>query len=91
MLNRLGHGLSYSQVLDLKSAMAEAQIQRQMERACLPGNIRPNVFAAFAWDKVGILEETLSKHVSYSVLRIFLNFKTEKIIILYLKFKDDVF
>jgi hypothetical protein len=59
ILNRYGHCQSYSQTLELETAMA---IQEQMQRSVLPSNIslRGNIVSHCCWDNFDINEETPS-------------------------------
>jgi hypothetical protein len=59
ILNRYGHCQSYSQTLELETAMA---IQEQMQRSVLPSNIslRGNIVSHCCWDNFDIYEETPS-------------------------------
>lgn len=61
LLNRLGHGMSYDQVLEMETRIAENQLEAQ-ERVgvLLPKVVSPNVFTMFCWDNIDLLEETLS-------------------------------
>ena len=63
ILNRLGHGLSYSKLEEYETAVAEKQIERQQGgggKYCLPSNCYHNIPATLAWDSNDLLEETLS-------------------------------
>ena len=60
MLNHFGHCISYSQVLELETAMAEQQLGQQRDDVLLPSCIIPGVFATLAWDNNDLQEETLS-------------------------------
>lgn len=60
LLNRLGHGLSYSQVEEIETALAEQEAQRERDGVVLPSVCEPNVPAIFCWDNNDIQEETLS-------------------------------
>jgi len=57
MLNRLGHGIAYSQLLEIETAVA---MQWQDRGQCVPENIMPNVFTTLAWDNIDKCEETLT-------------------------------
>ena len=63
ILNRFGHGLSYSQVEEVETALAEMQIARQQNGVLVPSVCYPNVPAVFCWDNNDLLEETLSGKV----------------------------
>ena len=60
LLNRLGHGLSYSQIEQLETSIANKQLSQQEDGVFLPSVIQPGVFATFCWDNIDLLEETLS-------------------------------
>ena len=59
LINRYGHCMSYSQVLELENAMG---IQVQQQNNILPTNIsiQGNKFSHFCWDNFDINEETPS-------------------------------
>ena len=59
-LNRFGHGISYTALEELKTAMAEKQIQHQSSGCVPPSNIVPGVFSIFCYDNNDLQEETLS-------------------------------
>ena len=46
-LSRFGHGISYTALEELETAMAEKQIQHQSSGCVLPSNIVPGVFSIF--------------------------------------------
>ena len=60
LLNRLGHGLSYSQIEELETAIAEQQITNLRNSVLLPTVCSPSVSAVFRWDNNDLQEETLS-------------------------------
>lgn len=60
LLNRYGHGISYDQVLEIETALAESHIEAQEHGVILPKVICANVFSTFCWDNIDLLEETLS-------------------------------
>ena len=60
LLNRFGHGLSYSQIEELETAIAEQQITNLRNGVLLPTACSPSVFAVFCWDNNDLQEETLS-------------------------------
>jgi len=57
MLNRLGHGISYGQLIEIQTAIA---MQRKASGDILPNCIVSDVFATLAWDNIDKCEETLS-------------------------------
>ena len=63
ILNRFGHGLSYSQVEEVETALAEMQIAKQQNGFLVPSVCYPNVPAVFCWDNNDLQEETLSGKV----------------------------
>ena len=60
MLNKMGHAISYSQVLEVETAFANRQVERDPEGIALPSVIQLHVPAVFCWDNNDICEETLS-------------------------------
>ena len=60
LLNRYGHGISYDQVLEIETRLAENHLEAQEHGVVLPGVVSPNVFSTFCWDNIDLLEETLS-------------------------------
>ncbi|XP_078353866.1 uncharacterized protein LOC144638547 [Oculina patagonica] len=60
ILNRFGHGLSYSQVEEVETALAETQIAKQQNGVLVPSVSSPNVPGVFCWDNNDLQEETLS-------------------------------
>ena len=59
-LNRFGHGISYTALEELETAMAEKQIQHQSSGCVLLSNIVPGVYGIFCYDNNDLQEETLS-------------------------------
>ena len=61
IVNRLGHGVSYSQVEELETALCMRKLESQTdETVALPQQIRPLVPTTVAFDNIDRLEETLS-------------------------------
>ena len=60
ILNRYGHGISYTQVEEIQTALAEKQLENQKINNFLPGNIQGNIFPIFCWDNNDFSEETQS-------------------------------
>jgi hypothetical protein len=60
LLNRFGHGLSYSQILEIETALADKQIACQTDGVLLPSVCVPGIPGVFCWDNNDIQEETLS-------------------------------
>ena len=59
-LNRLGHGVSYSQVEEIDTALCLQKLERSETDVALPSNIYHGVFTTLAWDNIDRLEETTS-------------------------------
>ena len=61
LLNRLGHGVSYSNLEEIEIAFFLKKIEREEELVViLPSNIYPGVPTTLAFDNIDRLEETLS-------------------------------
>ena len=60
ILNRFGHALSYSQIEELETALAEKEIEKEQDGIVVPGSCSMGVPAVFCWDNNDLLEETLS-------------------------------
>ena len=61
MLNRLGHGVFYSQLENNDTAFCLQKMAVNLnQKLVLPGTIQPNVFPNLAWDNIDRLEETLT-------------------------------
>ena len=61
MLNRFGHGVSYSQLEENDTALCLQKLAANLNQTTiLPGTIQPNVFTNPAWDNIDRLEETLT-------------------------------
>ena len=61
MLNRFGHGLSYSQLEETDTALYLQKLAANLNQTTiLPGTIQPNVFTNLSWDNIDRLEETLT-------------------------------
>ena len=70
MLNRSGHGLAYSQLEEINTALCFPKMASTSEIP-LPDNIQPHVSATLALDNIDRLEETLSRGgTSHKVNRI---------------------
>jgi len=59
MLNRCGHGIAYSQLEEINTALC---LQKMASTSEIPlaDNIQPHVSTTLAWDNIDRLEETLS-------------------------------
>ena len=57
ILNRLGHGIAYSQLLEIETAVA---MQQQTSTSSVPSSVLPHVFTTLAWDNIDNCEETLT-------------------------------
>lgn len=61
ILNRLGHGVSYSQLEENDTALCLQKLAATPNRqVVLPSNIQPHIFTNLAWDNIDRLEETLT-------------------------------
>ena len=61
MLNRLGHGVSYSQLENNDTALCLQKMAANLnQKLVLPGTIQLNVFPTLAWDNIDRLEEILT-------------------------------
>ena len=60
ILNRLGHGVSYSQLQEIDTALCLQKLSLSDCQPALPRDIHPRVFTTLAWDNIDRLEETLS-------------------------------
>ena len=60
-LNRLGHGVSYTQLEENDTALCLQKLATALNhRVALPASIKPYVFTNLAWDNIHRLEETLT-------------------------------
>ena len=60
-LNRCGHGIVYSQIEEMNTALfLQKMVATPENGAPLPNNIRPHISTSLAWDNIDRLEETLS-------------------------------
>ena len=59
ILNRFGHGLSYSQIEEVETALAEMQIAKRQNGVFVPSVCYSDVAGVFCWDN-DLQEETLS-------------------------------
>ena len=57
-LNRLGHGMAYTQVVQMENAIIRQKAAHE-NGLSIPSTCVPGVFASFAWDNNDIPEETL--------------------------------
>ena len=61
IINRCGHGMSYSQIEEINTALCLQKLTSTPENSIpLPGNIKPYISTTLAWDNVDRLEETQS-------------------------------
>ena len=61
LINRLGHGISYSKLEEIETALCLKKIESEEEMAViLPSNVYPGVPTTLAFDNIDRLEETLS-------------------------------
>lgn len=76
ILNRFGHGLSYSQVEEVETALVETQIAKQQYGVFVPSACHPNVSGVLCWDNNDLQEETLSGKLSdflFTFFSVYLN------------------
>ena len=59
ILNRCGHGISYSKLEEINTALCLQKMATTSEIP-LPDNIQPHIRTTLAWDNIDRLEETLS-------------------------------
>ena len=61
IINRCGHGMSYSQIEEINTALCLQKLASTPENSIpLLGNIKPYISTTLAWDNVDRVEETLS-------------------------------
>ena len=62
MVNRCGHGISYTQLEEIDTALCIQKMNaaESEDKVPLPDNIHPHVSTTLAWDNIDRLEETLS-------------------------------
>ena len=60
ILNRLGHGMSYTKVEENETALCLLKISGAANEVMLPENIIPHLFTTLAWDNIDQIEETLT-------------------------------
>lgn len=60
ILNRFGHGLSYSQIEELETSIAEVEIAKEQDGVLIPSSCSPDVPGIFCWDNNDLQEETLT-------------------------------
>lgn len=61
MLNRCGHGIAYSQIEEMNTALCLQKMALTPDNEIpLPENIQPYISTTLAWDNIDRLEETLS-------------------------------
>ncbi|CAG2186230.1 unnamed protein product [Mytilus edulis] len=60
IINRFGHSVSYDQVEEIETAIAEKMIMNTEDDIFIPSIIRKGVFSSFCWDNNDLCEETLS-------------------------------
>ena len=61
ILNRLGHGMSYTNVEENETALCLLKISGAANEVMLPENILPHLFTTLAWDNINQIEETLKE------------------------------
>ena len=61
MVNRLGHGISYTLLMEIQTENAYMIVDQQMQSGCLlPINCQKEVFTIYVADNIDRKEETLS-------------------------------
>ncbi|CAG2255235.1 unnamed protein product [Mytilus edulis] len=60
IINRFGHSVSYDQVEEIETSIAEKMIMNTEDDIFIPSIIRKGVFSSFCWDNNDLCEETLS-------------------------------
>ena len=61
MLNKFGHGVSYSQLEENDTALCLQKLATSLNRSVvLPVSVQPGIFTNLAWDNIDRLEETLT-------------------------------
>ena len=61
ILNGCGHGVAYSQIEELNTALCLQKMEMTPENTVpFPDNIKPHISTSLAWDNIDRLEETLS-------------------------------
>ena len=61
LLNRFGHGISYTELEEVQTAMAKCHLDRATDgEAFFPSNINPSLRVSLCFDNNDINEETLS-------------------------------
>ena len=60
LLNWFGHGVSYSKLEKIETAMAKRQINKHENEDLIPSNCQKNIFLTFVYDNNDMFEETLS-------------------------------
>ncbi len=60
MINRLGHGISYSKLMEIDTALCLQKLTTEGEGVVLPSTVHPCVPTTLAFDNIDRLEETLS-------------------------------
>ena len=66
LLNRFGHGVSYSKLEETETAMAERQINKHESEDLIPSNCQRSIFSTFAYDN-NMLEEILNRNRYYAL------------------------
>ncbi|CAC5405828.1 unnamed protein product [Mytilus coruscus] len=60
IINKFGHSVSYDQVEEIETSIAEQMIMNTEDDIFIPSIIRKGVFLCFCWDNNDLCEETLS-------------------------------
>ena len=61
MVNRLGHGISYTLLMEIQTENAYMIVDQQLQNGCiLPVNLQKEVYSILVADNIDRTEETLS-------------------------------
>ena len=98
IVNVFGHALSYSQIKELETALAEKEIAKEQHGIIVPSACSMGVPAVFCWDNNDLLKETLSgtlKHFvhdlrqsSFTAENAFLNIQLTSFTVIPLYYRD---
>lgn len=69
-LNRLGHGISYTTLMEIQTENAYMIVDQQIQSGCvLPINCLKEVFSIYVADNIDRKEETLSGIANFNLFR----------------------
>lgn len=66
LLNQFGHGISYTQLEELETAIAEKVVVAEQNGVFVPSNCQIGMPAVFCWDTNDTAEETLSGKIQHT-------------------------